>query len=82
MNIQKNLRLVQVNTTAWDEEDFLLLTTLLDFQIESVLEPIVTNERENNVEYDNDKLVEALRIAYPRAIIMHHPIGSIDLLSI
>jgi hypothetical protein len=39
------LNLVQVNTTAWDEEDFLLITTLTEEQIVKVITPIVMEER-------------------------------------
>ena len=82
MNIQKKLRLVQVNTTAWDEEDFLLVTDLSDIQIEIVLDPIIQLEREKDIEYDNDQLVTALRKAYPKAIIIDYSVNQIDILSI
>ena len=77
------LNLVQVSTTAWDEEDFLLVTSLTEEQITKVIEPIVLEEREKDVEeYDNDALVYALEKAYPNDIIIHYNPSNIDLISI
>lgn len=82
----KRLKLIQINTTAYEEEDFYLITDLFDHQIESVIEPIVLAERESdtdsNIEYDNDTLVSALQKAYPKNIIIHYPYGQIEVLSI
>lgn len=58
------LRTVRINTTAFDEEDFVLITTLTDEEITKVILPIIKNERENSVEYDNEDLVKALREEY------------------
>jgi hypothetical protein len=44
--IKTKLDLFQVNTTAWDEEDFLLMTSLTEEQITEVIKPIVEEERE------------------------------------
>lgn len=77
-----NLNLFQVNTTAYDEEDFLLLTSLTEEQITKVITPIVEDERENDVEYDNDMLVEALIKEYPRHIVLHYTTSGIDIISI
>lgn len=63
------MRLVNINTTAWKEEDFLLLTDLTDEQITKVIEPFVLAERkdpDNEENYsDNDILVIALNDEYP-----------------
>ena len=80
--MNKKLNLVQVNTTAWDEEDFLLLTSLTEEQITYIIKPIVDDERENDVAYDNDALVYALEKAYPHDTIMHYNPSHIDLISI
>jgi hypothetical protein len=80
--MNKKLNLVQVNTTAWDEEDFLLLTSLTEEQITYIIKPIVDDERENDVAYDNDALVDALEKAYPHDTIMHYNPSHIDLISI
>lgn len=85
----KKLNLIQVNTTAWDEEDFLLVTSLTEDQIIEVIEPIVEESREKEVEfeeneeeYTNDELVDALKKKYPNEIILHYTPDAIDLISI
>lgn len=78
-----NLNLYQVNTTAWEEEDFLLLTSLTEEQITNVLTPIIEEQREKEEDdYDNDFLVGELVKAYPDATIIHYNPSQIDLISI
>ncbi len=78
----KKLNLFQVNTTAFDEEDFLLMTSLTEDQVTEVINPIVNEERENEVEYENEMLVEALKKAYPHHVVIHYNPSEIDLISI
>ena len=59
------MRVIRVNTTAWSEEDFYLVTTLDDDQIIEVINPLVNAERDGEGEYDNDSLVEALKLRFP-----------------
>lgn len=59
----------RINTTAYDEEDFFLLTDLTEQEIAEVVTPIVELERNEVQEYDNDMLVESLELAYPGAFI-------------
>jgi hypothetical protein len=59
----------RINTTAFVEEDFFLLTNLSREQIEEVITPIVLIERNEGEQYNNDDLVSALQITYPNAII-------------
>jgi hypothetical protein len=42
---------------------------LSDEQIQNVILPIVMDERDNQVEYDNEELLQALRNTYPNASI-------------
>lgn len=63
------MNIFRIKTTAWKEEDFILLTTLTEEQVSDVISPIVEKEREGDGEYDNDSLVKALEDAYPLAII-------------
>lgn len=59
-------RIISVNTTAFEEENLLLFTSLTDEQIKKVLKPIVDSEREDSENYyDNDILIQALEDAYP-----------------
>jgi hypothetical protein len=55
----------EINTTAYDEENFVILTDLNVSQIKKVIEPIVNREREHDEYYDNDMLIDALVNAYP-----------------
>lgn len=59
------MRVIRINTTAFEEEDFFLLTTLTDKNISDVVTPIVNAEREGGKYYDNDELVSALQSKYP-----------------
>jgi hypothetical protein len=59
------MRVIRINTTAWEEEDFYLLTTLTDDQIIEVVKPIVQSERNGDECYDNETLVEVLKDLYP-----------------
>jgi uncharacterized protein YpuA (DUF1002 family) len=78
-----NVRLVQVNTTAWEEEDMLLVTNLTDEQIQSVVNPIVERERESDdYGYVNNDLAEALRRQFPDNIILNYDPSDIDLINI
>ena len=60
------MRLFKINTTAYEEEDFFLLTDLSEQDITEVVHPIVMAERDGEYEYDNEMLLEALQKRYPR----------------
>lgn len=55
----------EINTTAWEEENFVLFTDLTEGQIVDVITPIVMVERKFGEEYTNDSLIDALLEAYP-----------------
>jgi hypothetical protein len=59
------MRVIRINTTAWEEEDFYLLTTLTDDQIIKVVKPIVQAERDGGECYDNEDLFAVLKDVYP-----------------
>jgi len=65
----KNIRLVNVNTTAFSEENFNLITDLTDDEIIQVINPLVMAERDEEGEYDNDTLVSALENVFPNNFI-------------
>ena len=74
------MRVIRVNTTAYSEEDFFLLTTLTDEQISEALEGIIFNERFSGKEYDNEDLFRVLTFAYPDdKIIMYNDIETLEL---
>ena len=60
------MRVIRINTTAFNEEDFYLLTTLEDDQIAEVIQPIVNAERDGEGDYyDNDMILQALKDRFP-----------------
>ena len=65
----RTIEVVRLNTTAYEEEDFFLLTDLTEQEIAEVVTPIVELERNEIQDYDNDMLVENLELAYPSAFI-------------
>lgn len=74
------MRIIRINTTAYKEEDFFLLTTLDDRQIVEVIYPIVQQERNEEGEYDNDMLVEALQKEFPLELVdMYEVIPTLEL---
>jgi hypothetical protein len=84
--LKESVRLVRINTTSSDEEDFLLLTDLTDDEIQDIITPIVEAERENPEDevhfYDNEGLFWALKENYSRSLIIHYTLDGIDLLTI
>ena len=64
------MRLININTTAFEEEDFLLLTDLNDDELYEVIMPMVNAERDGEDEYDNDMIFEALRKRYPINLVV------------
>jgi hypothetical protein len=59
------MRLFKINTTAYEEEDFFLLTDLMEQEITEVINPIVMAERDGYEEYENETLLDALKNRYP-----------------
>ena len=63
------LQLIKINTTAYEEEDFFLVTDLNEADIQKVIEPTVYAEREETDEYDNELLFNLLKKSYPKNFI-------------
>ena len=85
--ILENVRIVEVITTAYEEENFILLTDLSDEQIENVIRPIVEKERDadDNDEdcyYDNEGLFNALQTEYPQNVVIFYSDKSFDEITI
>jgi hypothetical protein len=69
----ESVQLISVSTTAFQEEDLLLVTDLDEQEILDIIEPIVFAERSNDgVPYDNDDLFIALKNAYPSNLIQYY----------
>lgn len=60
------MKVYRINTTAYEEEDFFLLTDLTEEYITEVVNPIVMAERDGMYEYDNDTIISALKHRYPK----------------
>lgn len=74
------MRVIKVNTTAYGEEDFFLLTTLSDEMISFVIKPLIDAERQGIDHYDNEDLFRALTFAYPNEkIIMYNEIETLEI---
>lgn len=70
----------RINTTAWEEEDFYLITDLDDKQIIDIIKPIIDLERNDEQYYTNKDLLEALEDAYPdNTIKFYHELFTITL---
>ena len=84
----ENIRVVEINTTAFEEENFVLVTDLTDEQIEEVIRPLVLGERnqiendDNDVFYDNETLVSALLEKYPNNFISFYTDKDFDTIEI
>lgn len=84
----EDIRVVEINTTAFEEENFVLVTDLTDEEIEEVIRPIVLAERnqienDDDVFYDNETLVSALLEKYPNNFISFYTDkNSIELIEI
>jgi hypothetical protein len=77
------MRIVKIKTTAYEEEDFLLLTDIKDDDdIQKVIEPIVERERNGGEYYDNDELISALEEAYPNAVVEMYDVEGLDVIRI
>lgn len=66
------MNIFRINTTAWEEEDFFVVTNLKEQDIVEVVNPIVMAERDGYEEYDVDIIMKALRRRYPDAKINHY----------
>jgi hypothetical protein len=60
------MQVFRINTSAWEKEDFYLMTSLSESQIKKALAPMIKNERENGEFYDNDDYLFELKKQFPR----------------
>ena len=60
------MKVYKISTTAYEEEDFFLLTDLTEQDITEVIHPIVMAERDGEDEYDNSTIINALHKRYPK----------------
>jgi hypothetical protein len=72
------MKVIRINTTAFEEEDFHLLTDLSEDDLYEVIMPIVNEERDGEDEYDNETLVFALKKRYPYSLVQMIDIEEIN----
>ena len=85
METKREIELFTLNTTAYEEENFQLVTDLTEEEIIEVIRPIIDRERnetddEEEFYYDNNELVGALIEAYPNNIIKQYQDGGEDII--
>jgi len=66
------MNIFRINTSAYKEEDFYIMTSLAEGKIRNVIDPMVQYERDNDTMHDNEEYVNALKQKYPRSIIVMH----------
>jgi hypothetical protein len=64
------MNIYRINTTAFEEEDFLLATSLSKEDVVKTIAPIVIAERNGMKEYTNDELINAIAIRYPKHTVL------------
>lgn len=72
------MQVIRINTTAFEEEDFHLLTDLNEDDLYEVIMPIVNEERDGEGYYDNEELVIALKKRYPHNLVQMVEIKEIN----
>jgi hypothetical protein len=71
--IVEKIRIVEIYQNSWAEENLVLLTTLNDVQITSVLDSLIEEEREDEngqVIYANEDMASILSEKYPNDIVV------------
>ena len=71
-------RIIRISTSAYREEDFLLLTDLSDIEIKKVIRPMVTAERKSEEFFSNEDYIGALVSKYPDNFVEYYTDDSID----
>jgi len=77
----EKINLIKVSTTAYEEENFILITNLTNAQIKKAIRPTVLKERKSKIQiYDNETLVRLLKNQYPNnTVLMHYEIETLTI---
>lgn len=74
------MNIYRINTTAFKEEDFFIITDLDIEDIKIVINPIVQRERRGGDGYDNHTLTDELIKSYPdNKVYMHYEIPELSI---
>ena len=68
------MNIFEIKTTAFNDENFYLLTDINRITIELVIEKMVKEERAEGSEafYMNEDYVDTLREMFPKAVLIHY----------
>ena len=72
------MKIVKINTSAFEEEDFYLLTNLTNNQIKKIINQMVKKERDEDFIYSNDDYYWSLKKAYPDKSIFKYENDGIE----
>jgi hypothetical protein len=64
------MNVFRIRTTDWQENDFLIMTSLDERQVRKVIEPMVIFNKENDEVINPEDYVMALISAYPKAVVV------------
>jgi len=65
------MELYSINTTAYPEEDMLLISDAPSELIEKALEPMVYEEKRGNAFYDHDEYMAKLKAELPQYTLIY-----------
>jgi hypothetical protein len=60
----------EINTSAWSEENFTIVTDLTKEQIIQVIAGMVHHERKSDTLYENEDYINELKKQFPKATII------------
>ncbi len=66
------MKIFEIQTTAWEEDNFFIATDLTQEQIDLVIAPMVIKERDGDSIYTNNQYVDALWKAYPQNLVIYN----------
>lgn len=77
----EKINLIKVSTTAYEEENLILVTNLTNAQIKKAIRPTVLKERKSNTQiYDNETLLRLLKTQYPNnTVLMYSEIETLTI---
>jgi hypothetical protein len=64
------MNVFRIRTTDWEENDFLIMTSLNEKQVRRAIEPIIEYEKENDLASNPDDYVSALNAMYNKAVVV------------
>lgn len=60
----------RIRTSDWEEQDFLIMTSLNEKQVRKAIEPIIEYEKENDLASNPDDYISALNAMHSKATVV------------